>query len=286
MIRSMTAFARVEQQHAWGQFCWEMRSVNHRYLDVSVRMPEEFRGIEVTVQERIQAVLKRGKVNCMLYFQASYEGATLAVNIPLAQQVLAAVHTINDLIGQQQVPNALEILRWPGVLESQSLDIEQISEVLLQGLQATLSQLCQHREREGAQLAEFIIQRCNGIAAEAEQVKLMLPEVLQIQREKLHTRLAELVELDSERLEQEMLMLAQKLDVAEELDRLSTHIQEIRQILTQDQAVGRRLDFLVQELHREANTLGAKSNHLATTKSAIELKVLIEQIREQTQNIE
>lgn len=287
MIRSMTGFARVEQQYQWGQICWELRSVNHRYLDISLRTPEELRSIEIQAQTIIQNHLKRGKFNGTLYFQPnSTQETKFNINFALAQQIIESVETLNKLIGSAEKPKALEILRWPQVLETVPLDLEDISAQVLDLLEAGLLALQQQREREGEQLAGFILLRCDAMAAAVQQVKEALPSILQVQRERLSARLTELVELNSERLEQEMVILAQKMDVAEELDRLSAHLDEIRQILTQNQPVGRRLDFLVQELHREANTLSAKSNHLNTTRSAVELKVLIEQIREQTQNIE
>jgi len=287
MIRSMTAFARIEPQESWGQLCWELRSVNHRYLDISLRLPEEFRRLEVTIRERIQEQLKRGKVDCTLYFQANKSNnGQWQINQEFTQQLWEAVQQINTMTGNTTPPNAIDILRWQGVLEPKQLDVEEISETVLQHFDTALAQLVAHRAREGTQLASLIEQRCTAIAAEIEPIRNELPMILQAQRERLETRLAELVELNSERLEQEMVILAQKMDVAEELDRIETHLVEIRQTLTQNQPIGRRLDFLVQELHREANTLSAKSNHTNTTRHALELKVLIEQIREQTQNIE
>jgi len=283
----MTAFARFDVQETWGQLCWELRSVNHRYLDVSIRLPEDFRSHEITIRERVIEHLKRGKVDCTLYFQANKNGsAGWHINQALVQQLWEAVQQIQAVTGNLAPPNPIEILRWQGVLEADTVDMEKIGEAVLQHFDTALAQLVTHREREGVQLAALIEQRCDGIAAEVEPIRADLPIILQAQRERLQTRLAELVELNSERLEQEMLIFAQKMDVAEELDRLDTHLTEIRQTLTQDQAIGRRLDFLVQELHREANTLGAKSNHINTTRHAVEIKVLIEQMREQTQNIE
>jgi uncharacterized protein (TIGR00255 family) len=287
MIRSMTAFARQEQQETWGQICWELRSVNHRYLDISIRLPEEFRRLEVRVRERIQQRLKRGKVDGTLYFQPNKNGnAQWHINQELAQQLFEAMQQINSMTGNTTPPSAYEILRWQGVLEANTVDVEEIGETVLQHFDTALAQLVAYREREGAQLATLIEQRCDAIVAEIEPIRNELPTILQAQRERLQTRLAELVELNSERLEQEMVIYAQKMDIAEELERLEAHLVEIRQTLTQNQAVGRRLDFLVQELHREANTLGAKSNHINTSRRAVELKVLIDQMREQTQNIE
>ncbi len=285
MIRSMTAFARLDSQE--GQFCWELRSVNHRYLDISIRLPEDFRSLEITIREHIQQHIKRGKIDCTLHFQAKKSNnAQWQINQELAQQLCDAMQQINAITGNTTPPNAIDILRWPGVVETQSLDIDEIGKTVLEHFDTALTQLVVQREREGAQLATLIEQRCIAIATEVERIRGDLPTILQAQRERLESRLAELVEQNSERLEQEMVIVAQKMDVAEELDRMETHLAEIRQTLTQNQAVGRRLDFLVQELHREANTLGAKSNHNSTSSRTVELKVLIEQMREQTQNIE
>lgn len=288
MIRSMTAFARQEYQVFWGQVCWELRSVNHRYLDISIRLPEELRRLEITLREHAQQHLKRGKVDCTLYFQPNKANEVeFNINSPFVTQLWESIKKINALTGKTAPPTALDILRWPGVLEIQSLlDSTQIEEDILCQFDNTLEQLLAHRQREGSQLATFIEQKCAAIADEIACIRQALPVILQAQQERLRTRLTELVELNSERLEQETVILAQKMDVAEELERLETHLIEIRQVLIQPPPIGRRLDFLVQELHREANTLGAKANHIDTTHSAIELKVLIEQMREQIQNIE
>jgi uncharacterized protein (TIGR00255 family) len=287
MIRSMTAFARQERQETWGQICWEIRSVNHRYLDMSIRLPEEFRRLEVTIREHVQQHLKRGKIDCTLHFQPAQNGNTgWHLNQELAQQIWKAMQQINAMTGNTTPPNAYDILRWQGVLEADTVDVEEIGETVLQHFDTALVQLIAHREREGTQLAAFIEQRCKAIAIEIELISNDLPMILEAQRERLQARLAELVELGSERLEQEMVIFAQKMDVAEELERIQAHLLEIRQTLMQKKAIGRHLDFLVQELHREVNTLGAKSNHINTSSRVVELKVLIEQMREQTQNIE
>ncbi|ALG68916.1 YicC/YloC family endoribonuclease [Beggiatoa leptomitoformis] len=287
MIRSMTAFAREEHQEIWGKVCWELRSVNHRHLDLSIRLPEEFRSLEPLFTERLQQKIKRGKVNCALYFQSTQQtNNALNINVELVNQIYQATRKINEITGQSSHVDALDILKFPGVLNLPTLDIEQISDTLLKHLDGAVKQLIAHREREGTQLALLIQQRCEAIAQAVQQIRAELPQILSGQRERLLNRLSELKELDNDRVEQEMVILAQKMDVAEELDRLETHLLEVKEIFTQDEPIGRRLDFLVQELHREANTLGSKANHISTTHCAIELKVLIEQIREQTQNIE
>jgi len=288
MIRSMTAFARQEHQEPWGQVCWELRSVNHRYLDVSIRLPDEFRHLEELIRERIHGSLKRGKINVTLYFatNSSYAGQW-QLNETLVKRLWETLQNIQVLTGNATFPNNLDILRWPGVLEADTSNMEQMSKSVLQHFDTALAQLLAHREREGAQLTTLISQRCTAIAGEVAYVRHELPTILQLQRERLQMRLAELANnLNNERIEQEMVISAQKIDVAEELERLEAHLVEIRQVLIQEQPAGRHLDFLVQELHREANTLGTKSAHINTSRRAVELKVLIEQMREQIQNIE
>jgi len=289
MVRSMTAFARKEQQEQWGQICWELRSVNHRYLDINIRLPEEFRNAEVTIRQKLQAKLKRGKIDCSLYFKENHTNDTdFTLNHSIVKKLLEAVTNINSLTGENKMPSALDILRWQGVMENNQVDNEALQVSVLKHFDAALIELIIQREREGQQLAELLKQRCETILEQVAQVKTVLPEILQAQRERLHTRLAELTELNQERVEQEIAIVAQKMDVAEELDRMGVHIDDIQNILIQAKgnAIGRRLDFMVQELHREANTLGAKSNHIDTTRSAVDLKVLIDQMREQIQNIE
>lgn len=285
-MNSMTAFARLDLTESCGQICWELRSLNHRYLDISIRLPEEFRQLEMTLRSSIQKKLKRGKVDCTLRFQPNKNDGQWQINQVLVQQLGEAVEKIDAITGNTMPPNALDILRWQGVLETHIVDVEEMGKTVQQHFDTALTQLIAHREREGAQLAILIEQRCTAIATIVEKIRNELPAILQAQRERLQTRLTELVELDSERLEQEVVILTQKMDVAEELERLDTHLTEIRRTLKKKEAIGRRLDFLIQELHREANTLGSKSNHINTSHHALELKVLIEQIREQTQNIE
>jgi len=288
MISSMTAFAREENQQNWGQICWELRSVNHRYLDISIRLPDEWRSLDFAVRKLIQNVLKRGKIDCTLHFQTGYtNNSRFTVNTLLIERLWETMKVIDTMTGHITPPDAMTILRWPGVVETQTLDVDSVSQEVLQPLEMALERLLADRKREGTQLAVLLEQRCFAIVQEVVRIRAELPAILQAQRERLHARLAEVVnDIDNERLEQEIVFLAQKMDVAEELDRLEAHVAEIRAVLTQEQSVGRRLDFLVQELHREANTLGAKSNHVKTSHSVVELKVLIEQMREQVQNIE
>ncbi len=288
MIRSMTAFARREDQGAWGALQLELRSVNHRYLEVSPRLPEELRVLENKLRERIAQRLGRGKVDCNVRYQAPQSGADgVKVNLELVKQLAHASREIDSILYNAAPINSLEVLRWPGVLETAGVDEEQLQAALLALLDQALDEMNENREREGEKLQAIILQRCDAIEAVVAQVKQRLPEVLANLRKRLEDRLGELKqELDPTRLEQEMVLQAQKIDVDEEMDRLATHIAEVRHVLKGNEPVGRRLDFLMQELNREANTLGSKSADSETTKASVELKVLIEQMREQIQNIE
>ena len=288
MIRSMTAFARTEVCAPVGHGWWELRSVNHRYLDMNVRLPEEWRLLESAIRERITKQIRRGKIDCVLRWQAGGEGANpLQLNVELTQALIQTAQKISALLPNPAPLSITDLLRWPGLLATPEQDLENTGQLLLAQLDLALEQLISQRQREGKQISELLTERCLAIAEDAKQTRQLLPAILNAQQEKLRQRLAEVLQsLDNERLEQEMVILAQKMDVAEELDRLETHLQELRQLLQQGGTVGRRLDFLLQEMHREANTLGAKSIHLTTTSASINFKVLIEQIREQVQNIE
>jgi len=288
MTRSMTAFTRQEAQHSWGSLAWEIRSVNHRYLEPHLRLPDNFRDLEPPLRERLRKKLSRGKVECTLRFIPEARAQTLSINTDYAQDLINAASQIQAMLPDNSQPlDPLEVMRWPGVLQDAALDMDAIKATALQTLDAALDDLLAGREREGKELAVLINQRLDSISAIVCQVREKLPLILQGQRDNLRSRLDELkVELDEGRLEQEMVMLAQKADVDEELDRLDTHVQEVRRVLKQKGAIGRRLDFLMQELNREANTLSSKSIVAETTQCAVDLKVLIEQMREQIQNIE
>ena len=289
MPRSMTGFARREAKLPWGTLVWEIRSVNHRYLEPSFRLPEDFREIEPNLREAMRKALQRGKVEASLSVQWEQEGESeVGINLDKVTQLTKAAQQINGLLGEVAAPvNALEILRWPGVIQKQELDREQIHKEALDLFESALEGLIEHRTREGAELEQLILQRLDGVSAQVVTVRARMPEILAAQREKLQTKLAALqIDLDPERLEQEVVMLAQKADVDEELDRLDTHVIEVKRSLKQTDSLGRRLDFLMQELNREANTLSSKSIVSDTTQAAVELKVLIEQMREQVQNIE
>ena len=288
MIHSMTAFARKDRQGDWGTAAWELRSVNHRYLELALRLPEPLRDLEGSVRERVRARLQRGKVDCVLRFQAGDAAAAqISVNLPLATQLAHASREVDALLYNPAPVSAMDLLQWPGVLRVAETDLERVSAEVLSLLEVALAELVATRQREGEQLRELIRERLQAVLAEVVAVRARLPEVLSAQRERLLARLGELkAELDPMRLEQEMVLLAQRVDVAEELERLEAHVAEVRRVLEAGGAAGRRLDFLMQELNREANTLGSKSQDSETTRSAVELKVLIEQMREQIQNIE
>ncbi|PWV61760.1 uncharacterized protein (TIGR00255 family) [Plasticicumulans acidivorans] len=288
MIRSMTAFARCERQTELGAIAWELRSVNHRYLEAAMRMPETLRSLEISARERIQARLNRGKVDATLRFSAAPNTAgELSLNSTLAAKLLGIAGELENLMGPGTGLRLADVMRWPGVVVEAEQDLEPLKREVLEVLDAALAELIATREREGARTAEMILSRCEAISAQVAFVRSRRPEVVARLREKLIGRLAELPNAgDPGRLEQEMVIVAQRMDVEEELDRLDAHIAEIRDVLKRKEPVGRRLDFLMQELNREANTLSSKSLDTETTRAGVELKVLIEQMREQIQNIE
>ena len=288
MIKSMTAFARVQQSEKTGTLTWEVRSVNSRYLDINCRLPEDFRAQEGRVRECINKRLQRGKVECGLRFmpeQVTESG--LEVNDALVKSLISACQQINARLHQPSELNPVDILNWPGVVAEPEQDYKAIYEASEKLLQLALDDLIENRLREGERMQKLIQDRCASMQQIVDKVRQQLPDIQQRYREKLTARLEELkAGVDRERLEQELVFLAQKMDVDEELDRLDAHLKEISEALDRDEAVGRRLDFLMQELNREANTLGSKSADISTTQASVELKVLIEQMREQIQNIE
>ncbi len=288
MTKSMTAFARTQQSLDEGELIWEIRSVNHRFLELHMKMPEDFRASEMRFREMLQQRLKRGKVECNLRFNANAR-QTEAVNIN-QQQAKSLVHAcqqINDLLHQPSEVDPMEVLQWPGVVQESKPDIKPVLAACETGLNAALDDLIANREREGGRMSDLILQRCDAVRQIVKQARDNMPEIQQRYQKKLRDRLDELnIEVNHDRLEQELVHLAQKMDVDEELDRLDSHLKEMKDILNRDEAVGRRLDFLMQELNREANTLGSKSADISSTNASVELKVLIEQMREQIQNIE
>jgi uncharacterized protein (TIGR00255 family) len=288
MIHSMTGFARREAEGPQGTLAWELKSVNHRYLEVSLRLPEAFRALESAVRERVQGRLNRGKVEVSLRYQPPTGGeAGLEVNEPLAKRLIEVCCEVEHWMMNSARITALEILRWPGVMREPAPDMDTLQGQALGLLDDALDELAATRAREGERLREAIETRCRTVGERVAQVRGRRPKVVEALREKWRTRIAELgVDMDPGRLEQELALQAQRLDVDEELDRLDGHLEEVALILDRDEPVGRRLDFLMQEFNREANTLGSKSNDMETTRAAVELKVLIEQMREQVQNVE
>lgn len=288
MAHSMTAFARQEWVKDWGAMTFEIRSVNHRYLDVSMRIPEDFRNLESKIREKVSKKLSRGKVDVGLRFsRAETSDNEIIINKELVQQLANASREIDHILYNPEGVSSLEILRWPGVIKTPEFDSSALTSALFELLDVTLDDLMEGRAREGVKLEGLIQQRCESISKVIAAVKTRLPEIMQIWREKLIQRIQDAsVEVDEDRLEQELAILAQKTDVEEELDRLVTHVSEVERVLKDQKPIGRRLDFLMQELNREANTLGSKSIDTETTKASVDLKVLIEQMREQIQNIE
>ncbi len=287
MVHSMTAFARNEQATAHGTLSWELRSVNHRYLEPHLRLPEAFRDLEGAAREALRQGLSRGKVECTLRFAEESAGKQLQVDSERARQLITAAEQVAALIQQPAPLNPLEVLAWPGVLVADSDDPQALNAAAMKLFDQALGELKASRAREGAELAKLLNERLDSILDEVAALRELVPQMLAGQRQKIETRFAEMqAELDPQRLEQELVLLAQKSDVAEELDRLSTHVSEVRRVLKAGGAAGRRLDFLMQELNREANTLGSKAFDPRSTQAAVNLKVLIEQMREQVQNIE
>jgi len=288
MIKSMTAFARQEASLEGGTLTWEIRSVNHRYLEPNFRIPEQFREAEGQLRERLRKKLARGKLDCTLKWQDSERDTKeLSLNTESLKQLNAALEAIANKVPNSNAANALDILQWPGIIDHKEADKVELIKQTVNTFAAAIDTLVESRRREGEQLEPLFDDRLTKIDAIVSEVRAQLPQIIEQQRENLRKRFTELsVELDPQRLEQEMVMLAQKSDVDEELDRLEAHVREVRKVLKKKEPVGRRLDFLMQELNREANTLSSKSIVTDTTRAAVELKVLIEQMREQVQNVE
>ncbi|MDA7852020.1 YicC family protein [Porticoccaceae bacterium] len=287
MARSMTAFARCSADFTWGSVTCELRSVNHRFLETGFRLPDSLRPIEMPLREIARKKLSRGKVDCSLQLAFNNADASLEADLELAKRYIAMAETIAAEIRSPAAISPLEIMRWPGILQEQTVDADALHQAATETFVATVEQLLDGRKREGDKLAEMIEQRLAGIEEQVEIVRENLPAILSDQRKRLQQKLSDLKDqFDVDRLEQEMVIIANRTDVDEELDRLEAHISEIRRVLTGRESIGRRLDFLMQELNREANTLGSKSIAGVTTQASVELKVLIEQMREQIQNIE
>ncbi|HNE25802.1 MAG TPA: YicC family protein [Pseudomonadales bacterium] len=286
-MHSMTAFARKECVENWGTLVWEIRSVNHRYLEPGFRLPDTFRFLEPELRERLRKHLQRGKVDCSLQFQAAVSREAMTVDTALVQRYVQAADSIQAQLQNPASMSAVDFLFRPGVLCENAVEREVLSEAALSLFAEALKELQNVRAREGDALVAVIRDRLQKLREQAAIVRAVLPEILAAQKQKLRDRLSELTgEINQDRVEQELVHLAQRCDVDEELDRLDTHIKEVERIVSGKETAGRKLDFMMQELNREANTLSSKSISAVTTQAAVEMKVLIEQMREQVQNIE
>jgi len=287
MIRSMTGFARRERQFPWGLLAWELKTVNHRFLEMGFRLPEEFRVGEAEFRQSVAAAARRGKVECSLHFRPAVAAGALEVDAELLASLNERAKAIAAQAGPAARIDALDLLRWPGVIRDAARDHAPMVAAAQALLAEALTELARFRDSEGGRLRDALEQRCGGLVEFAARVADRLPEVRARMRARLLERVAQLVaDVDHDRLEQELAILAQRLDVDEEIDRLRGHVAEVRKTFEDQEPAGRRLDFLMQELNREANTLSSKSQDIETTRAAVDMKVLIEQMREQVQNIE
>ena len=288
MLKSMTAFACVDENNAMGNFVWQVRSVNHRYLELNFRMIEELRAAEFDLRQIIQRLLKRGKVDCTFRLKpAADEAVNVTVNQKLLAGLLEQTQRLCAKVPELRPPDAIALLNWPGVTEQAQIDQAQLITHAKNYFEQAVLVLIENRKLEGERMRELLFQRSRQLKTLVGHVRERRPQVLAAMRTKLMTRIEEMkVAIDNDRFEQELAVIAQKLDVDEELDRLDSHLQELDGVLVKDQPAGRRLDFLMQELNREANTLSSKSADITTTQNAIDMKVIIEQMREQVQNIE
>ncbi len=288
MILSMTGFSAVAAELPGVSLTVELRSVNHRYLDLSIRLPDELRGQESALRERIAAELKRGKVECRISLVRTAPGAaTIAISLERVEQVARAAADVQRHAPGTAPLTVAELLRWPGVLAEPTIAPEALAALVQEKLGRALAELAASRAREGAKLAAALEERCAAIETQVARVAPRIPALHAAYLEKLGARLREAgLDPDQERLKQELALFATKIDVAEEVQRLATHVAEVRRVLVAGGSAGKRLDFLMQELHREANTLGSKSVDAELSQASLELKVLIEQMREQVQNVE
>jgi uncharacterized protein (TIGR00255 family) len=293
VIRSMTAFARVEETSDAGSITWELRSVNHRYLEPGIKLPDDFKMLEPEIRKMLAKFLTRGKVDLGLRYKLDQQQQKreIVLNPDIVRSLRVVEQEILNIVHEGSKLSVSDILGWPGVISDVERDFSALNQLALSSLEAALNQLQQSREVEGKALEEMIRSRCAQVSEIVAELRKHRPAILDGLREKWEANLDDKLQqwretANENRLEQELVMLAQKLDVEEELDRLDTHVTEVLNVLDRDEAVGRRLDFLMQELNREANTLGSKSHDSLTTQHAVDLKVLIEQMREQVQNIE
>ena len=288
MIHSMTAYGRVENSEGQNSISCEIRSVNHRYSEISIRLPEELRPLEQKIRDHISGKIKRGKIECNIRIEKhnAYD-ESLSINQDLLKNIIEAAKRINSDLSTSAPLDSLDLLRWPGVLEKSTLDVEEIGKLLFPLVKEAIDIVIDTRQREGEKIKKMLTDRCTKIKEIISNVKKQIPDILKNYRKKLTQRVQEISdELDNDRLEQELLFLSQKADIEEEIDRLGAHVDEVVRVIDRKEPIGRRLDFLMQEMNRESNTLGSKSNHIYTSNASVELKVLIEQMREQIQNIE
>jgi uncharacterized protein (TIGR00255 family) len=288
MLRSMTGFARVERATPAGLLAWEIRSVNHRYLEIGLRLPEDLRGSEAEYRRSIGVAARRGKVDASFYVRSTAgSGRELALDAELVERLIENARAVRERLGPEGRIDAMELLRWPGVVRDAERDAAPLAAEAADLLAEALAAFTGSRASEGERIAEMLSSRAAQVLAIVGEVGSRLPEVRSRIKARLMERVAALgTEVNAERLEQEIALLVQKMDVAEELDRLRSHVAELTTSLASGEAVGRKLDFLMQEFNREANTLSSKSQDVETTRKAVELKVLIEQMREQIQNVE
>ena len=287
MTRSMTGFARSQAQGEWGELVWELRSVNHRYLDIHLRLPEALRSLEPAIREAVGKQLSRGKIDIGVKLAAADTTQTIELDYDRLDALAGALSQVRERVIDCRAPDALRLLSFPGVQREPEADAAALNRDALAALSTALADMQQMREDEGNRLAAMLRERAHRIAEYADAAAARVPLVRDAWYDKLRARLDELdVELDPARLEQELIFTAQKMDVAEEIDRLHSHVAALESALAKKEPIGRRLDFLMQEFNREANTLGSKSQDAELTAHAVEMKVLIEQMREQVQNIE
>ena len=288
MLCSMTGFARIEDVCDQGNVSWELRSVNHRYLEINFRLPDEVRRLEPQLRQHLQKNLARGKVDCVFRYQlAEAQTAALELNEPLLESLLKQVTHVNEKLPQTTPAQAIDLLSWPGVVRTAEVDMQSFHTTCLDLFKSATQQLVEMRSAEGERLKSMLEERCEEINKIVKQVRVRYPQVIEALKQKQQQRIDELnIEFDQQRFEQELVYTSQKLDIAEELDRLDSHLSEMQTIFQRKDPIGRRLDFLMQEFNREANTLASKSADIETTQAGVDLKVLIEQMREQVQNIE
>ena len=284
----MTAYGRVENSEGQNSISCEIRSVNHRYSEISIRLPEELRPLEQKIRDHISGKIKRGKIECNIRIEKhnAYD-ESLSINQDLLKNIIEAAKRINSDLSTSAPLDSLDLLRWPGVLEKSTLDVEEIGKLLFPLVKEAIDIVIDTRQREGEKIKKMLTDRCTKIKEIISNVKKQITDILKNYRKKLTQRVQEISdELDNDRLEQELLFLSQKADIEEEIDRLNAHADEVVRVIDRKEPIGRRLDFLMQEMNRESNTLGSKSNHIYTSNASVELKVVIEQMREQIQNIE